>query len=79
MPDPAPILLPETAAMKRALSRLRFLDREVILLKARDGLTYQQIGALLGLSPAATERRFASALVKLRIALEPRRRSRWRR
>lgn len=77
MSDPSPFLLPDGAEVARALARLPLLDREVILLKTREGLTYEQIGAVLGMTPAAAEARLASALVKLRAKLERRRRSRW--
>ena len=57
---------------ERALKRLPFLERQALLLKARDGLTYAEIGVVLGLSPEAAEARVALALIKLDIRLNER-------
>ena len=57
---------------ERALKRLPFLEREALLLKARDGLRYAEIGLVLGLSPEAAEARVALALIKLDVRLAER-------
>ena len=68
--------LPPTAVdperFERALRRLPFLEREALLLKARDGLSYAEIGVVLGLSPEAAEARVALALIKLDVRLQER-------
>ena len=55
-----------------ALRRLPFLQREALLLKARDGLSYAEIGVVLGLSPEAAEARVVRALIKLDVRLQER-------
>lgn len=72
-----PFILPESPEFARALSRLSFVEREALLLKTRDGLTYAEIGAVLGLTPEAAQARFAAALVSLRTRLERNRRFPW--
>ena len=57
---------------ERALKRLPFLEREALLLKARDGLSYAEIGVVLGLSPEAAEVRVVRALIKLDVRLQER-------
>jgi DNA-directed RNA polymerase specialized sigma24 family protein len=56
---------------------LSFVEREALLLKSRDGLTYAEIGAVLGTTPEAAEARVAAALVSLRARLERKRRFPW--
>lgn len=66
------------AEVERAIRRLPYLEREALLMKARDGMTYAEIGAVLGLTAADAEARVASALVRLHAVLMcPKRRS-WR-
>jgi DNA-directed RNA polymerase specialized sigma24 family protein len=47
-------------------------------MKARDKMTYAEIGAALGLTPQEAEAHVASALVKLHARLMRRQRLRWR-
>lgn len=60
----------EPGRVERALRRLPHLEREALLLKTREGLSYADIGALLGLSPAGAEAKVAAALVTLRTELD---------
>ena len=62
----------DPARFERALRRLPFLEREALLLKARDGLSYAEIGVVLGLSPEAAEARVVRALIKLDVRLQER-------
>jgi len=64
--------------MARELRRLPFLEREALLMKSRDRLTYAEIGAVLGLSAAQAEAKVASALVRLRERLDRDCRPWWR-
>ena len=57
---------------ERTLRRLPFLEREALLLKARDGLSYAEIGVVLGLSSEAAEARVVRALIKLDVRLHER-------
>ena len=57
---------------ERALRRLPFLEREALLLRARHGLSYAEIGVVLGLSPEAAEARVVRALIKLDVRLKER-------
>lgn len=71
-------VLPEAdqAVVKRALRRLPYLEREALLMKARDRMTYAEISLALGLSTREAEARVASALLRLRARLDPAR-PRW--
>ena len=51
--------------MRRALAKLKPIQREVFLRCAADGLTYAQIGARLGISAEKVERHLADALHNL--------------
>ena len=62
----------DSARFERALKRLPFLEREALLLKARDGLSYAEIGVVLGLSPEAAEARVVRALIKLDVRFQER-------
>ena len=62
----------DPARFERALKRLPFLEREALLLKARDGLTYAEIGVVLGLTSEAAEARVVRALIKLDVRLQER-------
>jgi RNA polymerase sigma-70 factor (ECF subfamily) len=65
-PDTAPA---ERAAMK-ALARLPAGQREVIVLKLWHGHTFEEIAALVELSPNTVAARYRYALLKLRAALK---------
>lgn len=73
--DPADI---DPSEVERVLQRLPFLEREAFLMKARDRMTYAQIGAVLGISPARVEACVASALIKVHTRLFRRRCPWWR-
>jgi len=53
----------------RALRRLRPNDRELLRLKAWEGLTNRQIGEILGVSDRAVEGRYSRALERLAKAI----------
>lgn len=78
MSDTPPPWVPDPAQMARALARLPFLDREIVLLKSRDRLSYGEIGIILGLAPETAGARYAAALAKLRVQLQRGPRSGWR-
>lgn len=60
----------ETALrVQAALEALPETDREVILLRTFDGLSNQEVAALLELDPDAASKRYTRALLKLRQAL----------
>jgi DNA-directed RNA polymerase specialized sigma24 family protein len=71
------LLALDPVEVERALSCLPFLEREALLLKARERLSYAEIGTVLGLSESQAEARTASALVKLNRQIT-RRRPGWR-
>ena len=75
--DPIDIPAIDPAKLAKALRRLGRLEREALLMKARDKMSYAEIGAALGLTPREAEARVASALVKLHARLMRRRRLRW--
>ena len=62
----------DPARFERALGRLPFLERQALLLKARDGLSYAEIGVVLGFTPEAVEARVVRALIKLDVRLKER-------
>jgi len=68
----------DNAEVERAVWRLPFLEREALLMKAREKMTYAEIGAELGLTPAQAEARVESALVKLHASLLQTRSAWWR-
>jgi DNA-directed RNA polymerase specialized sigma24 family protein len=70
MSDPSPFPKLHPARVARALVKLPHSEREALLLKAREGRSYAEIGALLGLSAAAAEAKVAAALVTLRAELD---------
>jgi DNA-directed RNA polymerase specialized sigma24 family protein len=65
--DRAPVT-PER--LERAAAVLSPLEREVLFLIAKEGLSYHDIAARLGITPAAVERCLADALCRLDGALE---------
>lgn len=58
----------EAALLRRALDSLREADREVILLRAYDDLSFREIGGLLGAGENAVTVRYVRALKRLRAA-----------
>lgn len=56
--------------LRKAMSELRAIEREVLFLSAADGLTNRSIGELLGISAATVERILADAVRKLDRALD---------
>jgi RNA polymerase sigma factor (sigma-70 family) len=76
--DPSTNPAIDPARLARALRRLSYRERQALLMKARDRMTYAEIGAVLGLTPQNAEVRVASALVKLHARLMRRQRFRWR-
>lgn len=64
--------------LDRAASRLRPIEREVLVLSAREGLSNGEIAARLGITPEASERLLAMALCRLDRTLERLSRPWWR-
>lgn len=55
----------EQLRFKAALGKLPWIQREVFILHRLHGLTYAEIGCLMGLSEAHIERQMAKAIHKL--------------
>jgi RNA polymerase sigma-70 factor (ECF subfamily) len=53
----------------RALSRLGHADREILLLRHAEDLSFEEIGCLLDIEAAAARKRFGRALIRLQQAL----------
>lgn len=51
--------------LRRALSMLAETDREILLLRNFEGLSYSEIGYILGIEPATARKRHGRALVRL--------------
>jgi RNA polymerase sigma-70 factor (ECF subfamily) len=51
--------------VRQALARLPETDREVLLLRAFEGLSNQEVACVLGLEPAAASKRHGRALLRL--------------
>jgi len=64
--------------LERAAAKLRPMEREVLVLSAREGLSNAEIAARLGMTPEAVERLLATALCRLDRALERQKRPWWR-
>jgi RNA polymerase sigma-70 factor, ECF subfamily len=64
--DPTPQDPAETEKLEWALRQLPLEQREVIVLKALEGLTFPEIGQALGVSPNTAASRYRYALEKLR-------------
>lgn len=67
------------ARLELGLQRMAKRRREIFLAAQRDGMAYEEIAKLTGISVAEVERHVAGALVELHEALDdPTPRSRWR-
>ena len=64
--------------LEKAASSLRPIEREVLVLSARERLSNGEIAARLGITAQAAERLVARALCKLDRALERQERPWWR-
>lgn len=64
--------------IEKAASSLRPAEREVLLLSARERLSYAEIAGRLGISAEAVERLLAAALSRLDRALARQQRPWWR-
>ncbi len=71
-----PELTPERLA--EAAKSLRPIERQVLILSAREGLSNDEIALRLGIEPYAAERLLADALLRLDRALERQERPWWR-
>ncbi len=70
MPLPLPVDSTDYGSLHQALSTLRALDREVVLLWAWEELAPRQIALVTGLTPNAVSIRLHRAKKKLRAQLE---------
>jgi RNA polymerase sigma-70 factor (ECF subfamily) len=66
------------AAMQRALETLSARQREIVLLRWKRQLTYEQIGAELGIAPGTASTHMQRAIGQLKLLL-PRLLGKWRR
>jgi RNA polymerase sigma factor (sigma-70 family) len=62
-------LLADAASLQQAIETLPLKCRTALVLHRRDGLTYSQIGAKLGVSPDMVKKYLAQAVARCRIAL----------
>jgi RNA polymerase sigma-70 factor (ECF subfamily) len=53
----------------RAVDRLSESDREILLMRHGESLSFEEIACLLGIEPAAARKRFGRALLRLQRAL----------
>lgn len=70
-PDSALSRAERCAVVRAALERLDPIDREILALRYFDGLSFAQIGAILGLKENAANARAIRAAVKLRKMIPP--------
>lgn len=70
---------PDRDRVRRAVMNLQPIQREVLMLSAADGLSNEVIATRLGLDVDEVRRHLADAMVALDRALNPPRRSWWRR
>jgi DNA-directed RNA polymerase specialized sigma24 family protein len=68
---PEPSITDDGRSLVRAVIRLPTNLRDVFLLHRMAGMTYDEIGARLGLDTEKVQARLASALIRLGRALEP--------
>lgn len=76
MASDRPSVTPER--LEKAVARLRPIEREVLMLSARERLPNEEIAARLGITAEAAERLLAKALCKLDRAIERQDRPWWR-
>ncbi len=69
---------PRLDQLEKAASRLRPIEREVLLLSAREGFRYDRIAERLGISSEEARGHLADALYRLDRELERQARPRWR-
>jgi RNA polymerase sigma-70 factor (ECF subfamily) len=55
--------------VSRAVAELAEADREVLLMRHAEALSYEEIGCLLEIEPAAARKRYGRALLRLRTVL----------
>jgi RNA polymerase sigma-70 factor (ECF subfamily) len=55
--------------VRKALAQLGEEDREVLLMRNVEELSYQEVGCLLGIEPATARKRYGRALLRLRKVL----------
>jgi RNA polymerase sigma-70 factor (ECF subfamily) len=67
-PSPSQRLIEREAArrVREALDRLPEIDREVLLMRNLEELSYQEVACLLDIDPAAARKRYGRALLRLR-------------
>ena len=53
------------AEVRQAVARLPDMDREVLLMRHFEGLSYREIGYVLDIEPAAARKRNGRALLRL--------------
>lgn len=58
-----------TMRVQEAVNELSEIDREILLLRAWEGLDNQSVATVLDLDPGTTSKRYARALLRLRQAL----------
>jgi RNA polymerase sigma-70 factor (ECF subfamily) len=56
--------------VSRAVARLSDTDREVLVLRHTEDLSFEEIGCLLDIEPAAARKRFGRALIRLQKVLD---------
>jgi len=69
---------PGLDGLEKAASRLSPIEREVLILSARDGLRTHEIAGRLGISTEAVERHLVDALCRLDRHLQRQERPWWR-
>jgi RNA polymerase sigma factor (sigma-70 family) len=68
----------ELQRLERAASRLAPIEREVLMLSAKEGLRYGEIAARLGISADAVKSHLADALYRLDRQLQQPKRPWWK-
>lgn len=55
--------------VRQALARLPDVDREILLMRALEGLSYEDVGQVLEIDPGAARKRYGRALTRLHKSL----------